>query len=80
MQSHRSSIDVQMAGVKGELELLRQFDALGCSVDDYVKQLQAALATKMRGMRLLSDQLDTFSAHLKEEEQMSKAVQRTQTR
>ena len=76
--AHRSSIDAHMGGVKAELELLREFDGMNCSVDAYARQLKAMLRAKARAVQQLSDELDTFTAHLKEEEQMSAAVKRAQ--
>lgn len=78
MLHHRASIDAHMGGVKAELELLREFDGMSCSVDAYAKQLRAMLRAKARAVQQLSDELETFTAHLKEEEQMSAAVRRAQ--
>jgi len=78
VSAHRASLDGMMSSVKGEMELLRRFDGLGCSVDDYVRSLAAALKQKAAAIQKLTHTLETFQAHLKEEEQISRQINRQQ--
>ena len=46
---HRLSIDARMSSIRSEMELLRRFDSLGCTVDEYVKQLDELLQKSGNG-------------------------------
>lgn len=37
-----------MQAVKAEMEMLRRFDSFGCTVDDYVTNLDTLLAGRMQ--------------------------------
>eukprot|EP01006_Ploeotia_vitrea_P041220 TRINITY_DN66494_c9_g9_i1.p1 TRINITY_DN66494_c9_g9~~TRINITY_DN66494_c9_g9_i1.p1 ORF type:complete len:822 (+),score=447.92 TRINITY_DN66494_c9_g9_i1:98-2467(+) len=74
VEAHRRQIDDTMKLVKSEMELLKQFDQLGYSVDDYVGQLDAILASKIASIKDLRDRIAMFKDHLKEEEILSTSL------
>lgn len=76
VEAHRGQIDMTMQLVKEEMELLKQFDILGYSVDEYVDKLDLILAKKVASVQALRDRLSIFKSHLQKEEMLSSSFSR----
>ncbi len=76
VESHRMHIDVTMKLVKQEMELLKKFDSMGHSVDEYIVLLDQLLVKKMSSIADLREKLHVVQNHLKEEEVLSSSFQR----
>lgn len=74
VQAHRLQIDEAMQLVKEEMGLLKKFDALEFSVDEYVDYLDEVLSKKQKSINDLRERLISFKAHLQEEELLSSSL------
>lgn len=71
MESHRLHIDATMRIVKQEMELMKRFDTMGHSVDQYITLLDDLLVQKADSISALRQRLRVLQGHLKEEEVLS---------
>lgn len=62
-----------------EMAMLQEVDQPGSSIDQYVDSLEAVLAQKMDGIRKLQSRLDRFKGKLRQEDLMSRTVQKKQS-
>lgn len=58
--------------------MLQEVDQPGSSIDVYVDSLEAVLAQKLDGIRRLQGRLDRFKGKLRQEDLMSRTVQKKQ--
>lgn len=59
--------------------MLQEVDQPGSSIDQYVDALEAVLAQKLDGIRKLQSRLDRFKNKLRQEDLMSRTVQKKQS-
>eukprot|EP00878_Enallax_costatus_P032010 GHUV01035097.1.p1 GENE.GHUV01035097.1~~GHUV01035097.1.p1 ORF type:complete len:285 (+),score=97.95 GHUV01035097.1:78-932(+) len=76
---HRQQIEDAMEIVRREMAMLQEVDQPGSSIDQYVDSLEAVLASKMDGIRKLQSRLDRFKGKLRQEDLMSRTVQKKQS-
>jgi hypothetical protein len=62
-----------------EMAMLQEVDQPGSSIDQYVDSLEAVLAQKLDGIRKLQGRLDRFKGKLRQEDLMSRTVQKKQS-
>lgn len=62
-----------------EMAMLQEVDQPGSSIDQYVDALEAVLAQKLDGIRKLQSRLDRFKNKLRQEDLMSRTVQKKQS-
>ena len=67
-----------MGKVKDEMTLLNEVDKPGSDVEEYAKNLDKVLLSKIKIITGLREKLLTFYSHLKTEEQMSKLYNHNQ--
>jgi kinesin family protein 2/24 len=61
------------------MAMLQEVDQPGSSIDQYVDSLEAVLAQKMDAIRKLQNHLERFKSKLRQEDLMSRTVQKKQT-
>ena len=59
--------------------MLQEVDQPGSSIDQYVDSLETVLAQKMDAIRKLQAHLERFKSKLRQEDLMSRTVQKKQT-
>uniref|UniRef100_A0A6A7G187 Kinesin-like protein n=2 Tax=Hirondellea gigas TaxID=1518452 RepID=A0A6A7G187_9CRUS len=70
-KSHKKHIDLTLKLAKEDMELLKRFDKLECSVDEYVNQLDDILTRKLDSIIDLKDKVSVFRGTLNAEERLS---------
>ena len=60
--------------LKKEMQLLKKFDQLAFSVDEYVNTLDVILAQKVASISDLRQKIAIFKSHLQEEEVLSSSL------
>ncbi|WIA29491.1 hypothetical protein OEZ86_011992 [Tetradesmus obliquus] len=76
---HRQQIEDAMEIVRREMAMLQEVDQPGSSIDQYVDSLEAVLTQKLDGIRKLQGRLDRFKNKLRQEDLMSRTVQKKQS-
>lgn len=61
------------------MAMLQEVDQPGSSIDQYVDSLEAVLTQKLDGIRKLQGRLDRFKNKLRQEDLMSRTVQKKQS-
>lgn len=79
ISAHRNHIDHMVSVVKEEMGILHEVDQPGSDVDEYIASLNRMLDEKLSSIRAIQKKLESFTAHLKTEEEMSKKFYQLQT-
>ncbi|OMJ71657.1 hypothetical protein SteCoe_30077 [Stentor coeruleus] len=79
INSHRNHIDTMVGIVKDEMTILHEVDQPGSDVDEYISALKIMLENKLNSIKEIQNKLDTFTAHLKTEEEISRKFYKLQT-
>lgn len=79
ISAHRSHIDDIVGIVKDEISILHDVDQPGSDVDEYINALKTMLDQKMNHIRSIQSKLETFTMHLRTEEEISKKFYKLQT-
>jgi len=79
ISAHRNHIDHMVGIVKEEMGILHEVDQPGSDVDEYITSLNKMLDDKLSSIRAIQKKLESFTSHLKTEEEMSKKFYQLQT-
>jgi len=74
--AHRQQVQDIMDLVKEEMHILSRVEQPGGSIDSYISSLDGILNRKERIIKDLRDRVQKFQKHLKEEEDLSKSMER----
>ncbi len=79
ISAHRNHIDSMVGIVKEEMGILHEVDQPGSDVDEYIANLNRMLEQKLKSIQIIQKKLETFTNHLRTEEEMSKKFYQLQT-
>lgn len=68
---HKSTLDDLVDSVKEQMAMLQDVDQPGSDVQNYAQNLGHLLSKNLRSMTALSDKINLFATHLKDEQELS---------
>ena len=79
ISAHREHIDKMVGVIKGEMSILHNVDQPGSDVDEYVIALKSMLEQQANCITAIQSKLESFTCHLKTEEEISKKFYKFQS-